>query len=362
MSSSPPLPFASLPQIEPRNQQATVDPPPVTLVAMTKTKIVSFTEQRLKILVKEAFFPKVGRCGQIYLSVDNAKQKKVGFTEDKTRLRIATHFSAYPLYKLPNPGIRAIAIKGKNHWTAETIAAAAALFYVPAQTEVVVVFPDLFDRQELSQYSQFRTKEGGVLTPCPVCKSNANVQFSSWSVQKASRRPRMSVGNDANMRPLVGPIYACTNDACLQKASTALAPSTLQGDESGSDDGGRARKRQKPSQRQFLVWTKDYFAAYPSNVRARYMKYLCGVGDIEDSTTFASSDLAASILDDRNSFADIAARLEMSYEIGEADAEGDYANFICTHGKPKPNRSSVDNIFAPMREAAACIRSGNLST
>ena len=112
---------------------------------------VSPTCQRLKNLVAKRFFPKINSEGQIYLTPHamkgtQAKQKRLTFT---TNVGVDKHveqfFPNFPIYKLPNPKFEALAIKGQGHWTAKSVADAASLFHMPEQTEVVVVFPDLFD-------------------------------------------------------------------------------------------------------------------------------------------------------------------------------------------------------------------------
>ena len=211
-----------------------------------KNSIASKITERLRSLVRERFFPKISPDGYCYLSPHgkvgtDAQKKRTVLSDPEVQCLLKDHFPSYPLYKLPNPEFEAFECKGQGFWTSESVSKAADLFCVPAQTEVVIVFPDLFDRKELRKNERFRTDsnpdkvdsdggrddghdhrddsdEGiGVLTPCPWCKTNSHVKFSEWSVQKWKERPRVSVGKDAAMLPLLGPLYKCANPECAGK-------------------------------------------------------------------------------------------------------------------------------------------------
>ena len=67
------------------------------------------------------------------------------------------------LHFLANPEIRALKTKGGTSWTSESIKKAAGCFYVPSQTEVLIIWPDLFDQTALLKDPRFckMTKEAG---------------------------------------------------------------------------------------------------------------------------------------------------------------------------------------------------------
>ena len=324
-----------------RNQATVATTTQSTNNARNSARVSKIT-LRLRALVKKQYFPKISKTGLCYLSPNSkvgtaaTKSRKTLATDSEVRNHIREHFPNYPTYKLPNPEFDALDLKGQGgYWTSESAAEAANLFYVPEQTEVVVVFPDLFNRKELRKYPQFckPCSDGGVgiLTPCPWCKTNEHVKFSQWNVQKWRARPRVSVGRKGTPKPLVGPVYDCENPSCAGKPPTEPEA-----------DGTLARQNMaicKSRAHQFVVWSKDCFSAYPTEVQACYSKYLQGIGMNNDNVTFAAADLIADILDDRNTFARIEDDLASEFERLQEDAEESHKRFVKLHGE-NPSRAS----------------------
>jgi len=256
---------------------------------------ISKITKRLRNLVTLPFFPKISPTGMIYLSpkgktgTDARKSRTTMTTDSEVRKHIRQHFPSYPIYKLPNPEFEALDLKGQGGcWTEKSIADAADLFYFPEHSEVVIVYPDLFNRKELRQYPQFCKLAGdggiGVLTPCPWCKTNEFVKFKEWNVQKWKDRPRVTVGRNAESRFLIEPRMNCENIDCAGQPKAPVEDATL------------ARQNlalEKVKNHQFGIWTKECFSAYPPEVQACYSKYLQGVGLQDDATTFAAAELIA---------------------------------------------------------------------
>ena len=242
------------------------------------------------------------------------------------------NFPSQPIWMLANPELRAKKCKGEGDWTKETMAEAVAELYVPSQTQIALVWPDLFDRRELAKHPEFvkhnDDDDDGVLTPCPYCKSNCFVEFDCWNVEKKKERPRVTFHPDATLTPMASPIYSCSAPDC------AGAPPKLK------KDGSYSNPRYDPTvektkKHTFRIWTKAVFSQYPQDVRDRYTDSFGGIGVNDDGTTFADPKLSLDILDDRNNFASIAEHLEKQFERSKEIARKSYIAFV---EKEKPGK------------------------
>lgn len=69
-----------------------------------------------------------------------------------------------------------------QRWNAAAMKKAASEFEVPDGSKIVIIWPEVFDRDILLRYPQFCKKtadsKSGVLTPCPWCKTNKFVKFT----------------------------------------------------------------------------------------------------------------------------------------------------------------------------------------
>ena len=320
----PPLPSACPPMTL---RPPPTDPPP-------KKKDVSKVAKSLRKVLQEPFFPRIDDKGMIYTQSGRSNRSRTTLTTDsEINVLIASSFPQAPIYILPNPEIRALAVKGQGQWTKETAREAADCFYVPEKFEMILVWPDFLDREALQKYEAFKTPTKGVLTPCIYCKTNTHVKLQCFSVSKHGDPPRRSVKSDATSMALVGPVMECSNPDCSGPTPKLSEDGKLMlNKKPWNEDSAKATKHT------FRVWRKDCFAQYPKCVQERYNKYLGGIGMNEDGTTFAASDLVADIIDDRNTFADIAQSLERKYLLLEAEAEDRYVKFVKAHGAPPPTR------------------------
>ena len=94
-------------------------------------------------------------------------------------------------------------------------------FEVPAETRMLLFFPEIFDRDILQKDPKFRykyeekgvTKVGGFKTPCPWCKSNAHVKLQEKSGYQAGQHRTIS-----DFRGMI-PIYCfkaiCSSPTCI---------------------------------------------------------------------------------------------------------------------------------------------------
>jgi hypothetical protein len=143
----------------------------------------SKTTACLRQIVRQYKFPKSNDKGLIYLCEEGISGNQVELlgvvlTERHVHAHIKEKFPSYPLLEVENPALRALSVKGDLQWTEESIWEASNCFYIPTGTIVLVVYPDFFVREILSQYANFvkRNPDGtqGIMTPCPFCKTNQN--------------------------------------------------------------------------------------------------------------------------------------------------------------------------------------------
>ena len=71
-------------------------------------------------------------------------------SEHVVQMFIAEKFHCYPLVAIPNQSVCALEVKGGNPWIEKTIWSSGECFYVPSNMQLLIIFPDVFDR-DLSQ-------------------------------------------------------------------------------------------------------------------------------------------------------------------------------------------------------------------
>jgi hypothetical protein len=284
----------------------------------------------LRDLVSSDTFPRLNKEGGIYLVKKGLVGKQASnaaqyMSERETRQFVKKRFPANPLVDIENPEIRALAKKGDGRWTPDSIRQARDCFYIPASTRCIVVWPDLFDRDELIGLDLFQKKNAdgnvtGVMTPCPYCQSNKHVTLSCFNVQKWGRRPRRAVDSDGTNNPFVGPLYMCDNFQCVGKIPRATTASW-------------DREVARAERHTFLVWTKKCFEMYPLSVRRRYSRFASGLGINADNTTIATQSLSMELLDDRNTFQGIQDRMWRKFDGLWIQARDAYTDFVCQYGR-----------------------------
>jgi hypothetical protein len=116
------------------------------------------------------------------------------------------------MHTVSSPEVRALAHKvenplttvfGVSPWSEEQKQLDAKEFEVPSGTQILLMFPEIFDRDILLKDLKFHCKytdikgkpQTGVKTPCPWCNSNAHVVFSDKAGYKeASIAPLLIFG------------------------------------------------------------------------------------------------------------------------------------------------------------------------
>jgi hypothetical protein len=207
-----------------------------------------------------------------------------------------------------------------------------------------VVFPDVFVRDLLRRCPKFIKKNSdgtkGIMTPCPHCKSNKFVSFSSFNVQKWDRPPRHSMHADACRLHLCSVICSCGNPTCVGPRPKPGSKKAVTWDAVPASCVRRA----------FSVWLKDCFEQCPPEVQRRYLQHANGLGCNADFINLATSALTREILDDRNSYKSIQDTLERHYQTIATNAKDEYVDFVTQDGKAYTDggaaQNSVANFFA----------------
>jgi hypothetical protein len=122
----------------------------------------------------------------------NKDSKQTILTDKALTSFVSTSFHNNPMHFLANPEIRALKVEGGTLWTSESIKRAAGSFYVPSKTEVLIVWPNLFNQTVLLRDPRFRkktTEDGctGCMTMCPFCGSNASVRFGKFNLNNGTK-------------------------------------------------------------------------------------------------------------------------------------------------------------------------------
>jgi hypothetical protein len=150
-------------------------------------------------LYGQPWFPKLDENGLVYLPGKagargwQAKNSKVVFLDqDSVNRHLKQHFPQRGVHTVSEPEFRANIHKSGGQQTRfgksiSKFASAAALkkaaneFELPSNTRILIVIPDLFDRDILLQYPQYCHKFKdtttnkfltGIKTPCPWCLTN----------------------------------------------------------------------------------------------------------------------------------------------------------------------------------------------
>jgi hypothetical protein len=330
----PQLPAAPVPP------QPSAAPVPQAVSATVDSPSPSKVAHCLRNVVAGDLFPKINDHGKIYLvkkGLHGQQVKKA--SQEVSELEVKQHvekwFASHPYYEIDNPEIRALACKGQGTWTAETIRQACDCFYVPAGLRVAIIWPDLFDRDVLKNHELFKTQAGDVLTPCPFCRLNKFVKLLTFNVQKYKHRPRRAVHVDGCNIPMIGPIILCSSEKCVGRM-----PSTEKAKASWN------RTYEKVCEHTFLVWSKSCFEMYSLKVRRKYTAVASGLRTNDNKNTIATQALSMELLDDRNTFANVAGRLWRHYEIVWLQAWDRFTDFVIAYGRdPVIMRSNLRQVF-----------------
>ncbi|CAB9531141.1 hypothetical protein SEMRO_3274_G346120.1 [Seminavis robusta] len=178
--------------------------------------------------------------------------------------------------------------------------AARDQFYVPAELKVVVIYPELYERDLLRLDESYKTDKGGIMSPCPSCKTNKGMKIIGWS---SSRKNCQRVLNTKLFHDIViGARYACTytNPMSNQKCNKT-----------------------------FTSYYGDLWQQFPKPVKRRYLDYVSPLS-FNDRTThqMMSPGFCDKLLFHKGSFEEFSRSLANSVSVQAREALTMYRNFI----------------------------------
>lgn len=209
-------------------------------------------QQHLKTLDK--LLPKVDESGFAHKgNLSTAKEKKTECFQSASAL--SDHLPR--THCISHPHDRARVHKAGAHWKPLDMKKALQEFCVPEGMKVVIICPELHDRDLLKVDSNFISKCGngsGPMSPCPKCKSNCHMQIIGWTSQRATCQKVLS---DSLFQDLVvGAVHGCANPStnCLSTKE-------------GTDAKGWKKTRKMLSA--FTACSNELWTQFPASTRRR---------------------------------------------------------------------------------------------
>ena len=237
-------------------------------------------------------------------TVTSPESRALQYRPDPTQSTLA------PMFKTTKPAA--------VPWTREEMLFAAKEFEVPADTKILLMFPEIFDRDILLKHPRFHfqytnsggQKKIGVKTPCPWCESNAHVSFEEKSGHKRGQHRTI-----ADYRGRI-PIY-CYNAKCSNPKCSG-DPKRATGDDSD-----------KVAAHTFHCYAPHVYANYPDELRARYSSILyTDARDGKSGSNFVTEDLCSEVLKDETNFAELTRHMHEAYERNRRQTIESYVRFI----------------------------------
>ena len=148
-------------------------------------------------------------------------------------------------------------------WTQQSMKLAANEFCIPVNTKMLIIFPEVFDRDILLQSEKFwykykdklNNKQIGVKTPCSWCNSNRYVKFQQKTGYK--KKQRRTACDFYEKFPIYSAIGTCCNPSCIGNPDTAK--------HDGVD---------KAKEHEFVLYKPTVWNSYPAAIRQKYQMFL----------------------------------------------------------------------------------------
>jgi hypothetical protein len=198
------------------------------------------------------------------------------------------------------------------------MALAAKEFEVPAGTQMLLVFPEIFDRDLLLKDPRFcfsyKDDKGnpriGVKTPCPWCLSNKHVTFTEKTgLKKGQHR---TIADFRAKIPIYCFIASCNSPDCIGNPAKAKGDST-----------------DKVSAHTFHCYEPNVFANYPAALRKKYDKNLfTAAKDGSNGSMFVTEELCSEVLKDETNFAALTKLMDDAFERKVRHSVDAYLQFI----------------------------------
>lgn len=243
-----------------------------SLTSSTKTHPI---QQYLRDLTKQ--LPRVDDTGFAYKAKEGTRghQSKASREYFNNPQRLQRELPANPHF-VAHPRVRAKShVSAGKFWTDQDMKKARDEFYIPAETKVIVICPELYDRDLLRKSDAHRTTKGGLMSPCPKCKTNYYVRIHKWTSRKPSTQK--VVNQKLTQDIIIGAIYGCFNRStgcCKATSQSTITSEEKDGEQEGQKKGG------EPST--FTAYTGEVWNQFPDSIRRRYLDY---VSDIDDRNT-----------------------------------------------------------------------------
>jgi hypothetical protein len=274
----------------------------------------------MQALYKSRPFPGVGNDSSIYLNLSATARGNAAVANRKyfnTSAALAAHFALHfpqgAMHTVSSPEVRALAHKvenplttmfGVSPWSEEQKQLAAKEFEVPSGTRILLMFPEIFDRDILLKDLKFHCKytdikgkpQTGVKTPCPWCNSNAHVVFSDNAGYKGGQH--CTVADFWAKIPIYCFIAICKSPTCIGNPKTA------------KNDG-----RDNTRDHSFHCYEPRVFSQYPVELQEKYGKHLyTNCRDGADGSMFVTEELCSEVLKDETNFSELTRHMEVAYE------------------------------------------------
>ena len=204
-----------------------------------------------------------------------------------------------------------------QRWSIDNMMKAAMEFEVPAGTKIVLIFPEIFERDILLQDPKFHVKytdksgrsQLGVKTPCPWCKSNEWVALDKKTGYKAGQH--RTICDYRTRIPVYCFIGSCSNKSCIGNPQRA------------KNDGV-----DKAKVHQFHIYEPRVWSCYPKVLRDKYSKDLfTEAATGAEGEIFVTQEFCCEILRDGNIFLEVTRYMAEAYDRHLRQAIEAYINF-----------------------------------
>ena len=226
---------------------------------MSNSKVHSMIVQYCRDFVRT--LPLLDDSGVPYRLTTNSAPTR-GQTKEATMERITSH-SVLERQLPSNPHyITRLSERAKAHkppqglWDDFHMKKARDEFYVPAGLRVLVICPELYDRDILKNSPAHRKKakkSGGVngyMTACPTCNRNHDVTCHKWSTEYASHK--RSLNSELTQDIIIAMQYACRYPDCCAESKAKF--------------------------KTFMVYKPEVWKLQPELIRRRYMDFVVDLG------------------------------------------------------------------------------------
>jgi hypothetical protein len=258
------------------------------------------------------------------------EDRALKWKQDTTQTTVASFFAGQKASYVPS-------------WTDKTMALAAREFEVPANTRILMMCPEIFDREILLEDPKFRVEYKdangisriGVKTPCPWCESNVHVSFKDKSGLKQGQHRTIA---DFRARiPIYCYILECSNPDCIGD------PKKAKGD--GTD---------KVSKHSFHCYEPHVYQNYPAKLLEKYSTILyTDARDGKDGGIFVTETLCSEILRDETNYSELTRHMHDAYERNLRQTIEAYVRFIKQQSPtdssawPDFDETNFQHIFKP---------------